>query len=58
MSYNEVQAESGAALAKACSQLPGLKVLDLDGNHFGEEGIRQVSDALGSRVLILQPGEI
>ena len=56
LSYNEIQTEGGEALAKTCCELKSLQKVDLDGNHFGDEGKATVGAALGSRLSLLDPG--
>ena len=46
LSYNEIRADGGIAIGKACSSLSALSVLDLDGNQFGEDGKKQVRNLL------------
>ena len=56
LSYNEIQTDGGTAIAETCSELASLQKLDLDGNHFGDEGKKDVGDALGAKLSALDPG--
>ena len=59
LSYNEIQSDGGEAIAKTCSQLDALTTLDLDGNHFGDDGKTKITDILGTAKLpLLKPGII
>ena len=42
LSYNEIRTDGGEAIGKACSSLPALSKLDLDGNQFGDDGKKKV----------------
>ncbi|KAH8378378.1 hypothetical protein KR093_011069 [Drosophila rubida] len=42
LSYNEINDDAGLMLVSAIQNKPKLKILNLDGNFFGEEGCAQI----------------
>lgn len=48
LSYNEIRAAGGLAVAKAVKNKNKLVKLDLNGNHFGEDGRKNLSQELAS----------
>ena len=53
LSYNEIRSDGGVAIARVCGSLQSVTKLHLDGNHFGDEGKKEVEEALGSRISVL-----
>jgi len=46
LSFNEIKADGGLALAEAMVSKPNLQSLNLNGNMFGSEGREQISETL------------
>lgn len=48
LDHGEINAKGGIKIAKALKNKPSLISLNLDGNQFGDDGIKQIKDILSS----------
>ncbi len=46
MSFNEIDFSAGLEIAELFAKLSTLKLLDLNGNKFGEEGKQEIRSVL------------